>query len=53
MFYMTKLFISSFLNRNNKEYFKQDKGYWLWNSGEPLLWVIYILARDNHKQRRF
>lgn len=29
MFYMTKLFISSFLNRNNKEYFKQDKGYWL------------------------
>ena len=29
MFYMTKLFITSFLNRNNKEYFKQDKGYWL------------------------
>lgn len=29
IFYMTKLFISSFLNRNNKVYFKQDKGYWI------------------------
>lgn len=29
VFYMINLFIGSFLNRNNKEYFKQDKGYWL------------------------
>jgi len=29
IFYMVKLFIGSFLNRNNEEYFKQDKGYWL------------------------
>ena len=29
MFYMIKLFVSSFLNRNNKKYFKEDNGYWL------------------------
>lgn len=26
--YMSKLMIGSFINRNNKSYFKEDKGYW-------------------------
>lgn len=29
MFYMVKLFVLSYLNRNNKDYFKEDRGYWL------------------------
>jgi hypothetical protein len=47
--YMIKLMITSLFNRNNKSYFKNDKGYWEWKSGERLLWVIYILDQDNHK----
>lgn len=28
IFYMSKLLLGSFINRNNKSYFKEDKGYW-------------------------
>jgi glycosyltransferase involved in cell wall biosynthesis len=28
LWYMTKLLISSFIHKNNKQYFQNDKGYW-------------------------
>jgi glycosyltransferase involved in cell wall biosynthesis len=28
IYYMIKIFIGSYINRNNKNYFKDDKGYW-------------------------
>jgi hypothetical protein len=29
MFYMIKLMVTLFFNRNNKKYFKEGRGYWL------------------------
>ena len=34
--YMMRLMIKSFLNRNNKQFFKDDNTYWKWKSGEQL-----------------
>jgi hypothetical protein len=34
MFYMIKLMVTLFFNRNNKKYFKDGKGYWSWINGE-------------------
>jgi hypothetical protein len=28
---MTKLFLGSFFNNNNKPYFTKDNDYWTWN----------------------
>jgi hypothetical protein len=31
---MTKLFLGSFFNNNNKPYFTKDNDYWTWKHGE-------------------
>jgi hypothetical protein len=33
--YMVKLFLGSFFNHKNKEYFTKDQNYWKWKSGRP------------------
>jgi hypothetical protein len=31
---MTKLFLGSFFNHKNKNYFTKDQNYWKWKSGK-------------------